>query len=33
MLEGRISNCALADDDKTLFVTNENRVIRIKLKK
>ena len=33
LLEGRVSNCALADDDKTLFVTNEDRVVRIKLKK
>lgn len=32
-IEGRVSNCALADEEKTLFVTNANRVIRIKLKK
>ena len=32
-LPGRVSNCALADAGKTLFVTNANRVLRIKLKK
>ena len=32
-LEGRVSNCAFADDGKTLFVTNANRVLRIKLRK
>ena len=32
-LEGRVSNCAFGDDEKTLFVTNADKVLRIKLKK
>ncbi len=32
-LKGRVSNCALTDDEKTLFVTNDDRVLRIKLRK
>ena len=32
-LPGAVSNCALADAGKTLFVTNDDRVVRIKLKK
>ena len=32
-LEGRVSNCAFGDDEKTLFVTNDDKVIRIRLKK
>jgi gluconolactonase len=30
--EGPTSNCALADDDKTLYVTNDNQVVRVKLR-
>lgn len=30
--EGPTSNCALADDDKTLYVTNDDKVIRIRLR-
>ncbi|MCC6282831.1 MAG: SMP-30/gluconolactonase/LRE family protein [Saprospiraceae bacterium] len=32
-LEGRVSNCALDTEERTLFVTNADRVLRIKLKK
>lgn len=32
-LEGRVSNCAFGGDEKTLFVTNADKVLRIKLKK
>lgn len=31
--DSSISNCALADDDKTLYVTNDNQVVRIQLRK
>jgi gluconolactonase len=30
--EGPTSNCALADDDKTLYVTNDNQVVRVRLR-
>ncbi len=32
-LEGRVSNCAFGADEKTLFVTNADKVLRIKLRK
>lgn len=31
-LTDRASNCALADDDKTLYVTNNHQILRIKLR-
>ncbi len=31
-IKGAVSNCALADDEKTLFVTNGMNVLRIKLR-
>jgi len=32
-LEGAVSNCALSDDEKTLFVTNDDKVLKIRLKR
>ena len=31
-LKGGVSNCALTEDEKTLFVTNGNKIIRVKLR-
>lgn len=31
-LEGAVSNCALSDDEKVLFVTNDDKVLRIRLR-
>lgn len=32
-LQEAASNCALADDDKTLYVTNDMQIVRVKLRK
>ncbi|MFN7117228.1 MAG: SMP-30/gluconolactonase/LRE family protein [Saprospiraceae bacterium] len=31
--DGPTSNCALADEDKTLYVTNDDKVVRVQLRK